>query len=97
MIKSMRLFMLLVTLIAQLKKLRVLPKKLLRVSAENVDKLTAATRYYPKAVISGGMYRGSETDTLTFGVVITTTSSLSAPVAYQVVKSVFENHDEFIQ
>ncbi len=73
--------------------------KLVSVSGEKIDKLTAQTSYYQKAVIPGGMYRGSETDTATFGVgaVITTTSMLSPQVAYQLVKSVFENYHEFIQ
>jgi len=73
--------------------------KLVRVAGDKIDKLTAETSYYQKAIIPGGIYRGSETDTLTFGVgaVITTTSELSEKVAYQVVKSVFENHNEFIQ
>ncbi|MCP4322331.1 MAG: TAXI family TRAP transporter solute-binding subunit [Alteromonadales bacterium] len=73
--------------------------KLINVSGERIDKLTADTSYYQKAVIPGGMYRGSDTDTITFGVgaIVTTTSDLSAQVAYQLVKSVFENHNEFIQ
>lgn len=73
--------------------------KLVSVSGDKIDKLTAATSYYQQAVIPGGIYRGSDTDTLTFGVgaVITTTSNLSNQVAYQLVKSVFENHNEFIQ
>ncbi len=73
--------------------------KLVNVSGEKIDNLTEQKSYYQKAVIPGGMYRGSDVDTLTFGVgaVITTTSSLSEQVAYQLVKSIFENHDEFIQ
>jgi len=73
--------------------------KLVNVSGEKIDTLTAQKSYYQKAVIPGGMYRGSDTDTLTFGVgaVITTTSALSEEAAYQLVKSIFENHDEFIQ
>tara|TARA_R110001583_G_scaffold10698_5_gene49113 strand:+ start:33063 stop:33980 length:918 start_codon:yes stop_codon:yes gene_type:complete len=73
--------------------------KLVNVSGEEIDKLTEQTSYYQKAIIPGGMYRGSDADTLTFGVgaVVTTTSELSEDVAYQLVKAVFENHDEFIQ
>lgn len=73
--------------------------KLVNVSGDKIDKLTIDKSYYQKAIIPGGMYRGSESDTLTFGVgaVITTTSALSEVVAYQLVKSVFENHAEFIQ
>ncbi|WP_022942818.1 TAXI family TRAP transporter solute-binding subunit [Psychromonas hadalis] len=73
--------------------------KLVNVSGDKIDNLTAQTSYYQKAVIPGGMYRGSLEDTFTFGVgaVITTTSALSDEVAYQLVKSIFENHAEFIQ
>lgn len=72
---------------------------LVNVSGEKIDKLTEQTSYYQKAIIPGGMYRGSEIDTLTFGVgaVITTTSALSEEIAYQLVKSIFENHEVFIK
>jgi TRAP transporter TAXI family solute receptor len=73
--------------------------KLVNVSGDKIDALIKQTSYYQKAVIPGGMYRGSDSDTFTFGVgaVITTTSALSEKFVYQFVKSVFENHDEFIQ
>ncbi len=68
----------------------------------NVD--NAATRklikdnpYYRKAIIPGGMYRGSDGDTTTFGVAATFVSSTDVPddVVYAVVKAVFENFDSF--
>lgn len=73
--------------------------KLVNVSGDKINTLTEQRSYYQKTIIPGGMYRGSDEDTLTFGVgaVVTTTSALSEVVAYQLVKSVFENHDEFIQ
>ena len=73
--------------------------KLVNVSGDKIDLLTEQKSYYQQTLIPGGMYRGSDEDTLTFGVgaVITTTSALSEVVAYQLVKSVFENHNEFIQ
>lgn len=73
--------------------------KLVNVASDKINKLTAETSYYQKTVIPGGMYRGSDYDTFTFGVgaVITTTSSLPEDVAYQLVKSIFENHAEFIE
>ncbi|GLS92167.1 C4-dicarboxylate ABC transporter substrate-binding protein [Psychromonas marina] len=73
--------------------------KLVNVFSHNIDKLIAETSYYRRSVIPGGMYLGSPMDTETFGVsaVITTTLNLPEEVAYQLVKSVFENHDEFVQ
>jgi TRAP transporter TAXI family solute receptor len=73
--------------------------KLVNVSGDKIDALMTQTSYYQKAIIPGGMYRGSDNDTSTFGVgaVITTTSTLSEDVAYQLVKSVFENYDKFVQ
>ncbi|PKF60481.1 C4-dicarboxylate ABC transporter substrate-binding protein [Psychromonas sp. psych-6C06] len=73
--------------------------KLVNVAGDKIDRITEETSYYQKAVIPGGMYRGSPNATDTFGVgaVITTTSELSEEVAYQLVKSIFENHAEFIQ
>lgn len=68
----------------------------------NVD--NAATKalidnkpYYRKAIIPGGMYRGNDEDTTTFGVAATFVSSTDVPneVVYAVVKAVFENFDSF--
>jgi len=62
-----------------------------------VDKLVADNAYYRKAVIPGGMYRGTDTDTPTFGVGATFVSSskVDDKVIYEIVKAVFENFDEF--
>src|SRR5210317_874729 len=62
-----------------------------------VDKLVADNDYYRKATIPGGMYRGTDTDTKTFGVGATFVSSskVSEDVIYNVVKAVFENFDDF--
>ncbi|GGE76191.1 C4-dicarboxylate ABC transporter substrate-binding protein [Streptosporangium jomthongense] len=68
----------------------------------NVDnkasrKLIEENPYYRKAVIPGGMYRGSDNDVTTFGVAATFVSSTDVPndVVYEVVKAVFENFDSF--
>jgi len=68
----------------------------------NVDnaatkKLIDENPYYRKAVIPGGMYRGSDEDVTTFGVAATFVSSTDVPndVVYEVVKAVFENFDSF--
>lgn len=62
-----------------------------------IDELISTTPYYAPASIPGGMYRGSDKDTPTFGVKATlvTTSDVSDEVVYQLVKAVFENFDGF--
>ncbi len=70
---------------------------LVNVTGEAVDKLVADNDYYRKATIPGGMYRGNDEDTQTFGVGATIVSSAKVPdeAIYAVVKSVFENFDDF--
>lgn len=62
-----------------------------------VEKLIADNDYYRTATIPGGMYNGTPEDTMTFGVGATFVSSAKVPehVIYTVVKSVFENFDDF--
>ena len=70
---------------------------LINVTGPEIDKLVAENSYYRKATIPGGMYRGTDTDTKTFGVGATFVSSAKVPeeVIYNVVKAVFENFDQF--
>ena len=70
---------------------------LVNVTGPAIDALIADNDYYRTAVIPGGMYRGSDADTTTFGVGATFVSSAKVPenVIYVVVKSVFENFDDF--
>jgi TRAP transporter TAXI family solute receptor len=70
---------------------------LVHVAGSVVDKLVKENDFYRKAVIPGGMYRGNDKDTHTFGVGATFVSSTSTPAetVYHVVKSVFENFDDF--
>jgi len=67
------------------------------VEGPDVDELVEANSYYSKATIPGGMYRGTDTDTNTFGVRATFVTSAAVPeeTVYQVVKAVFENFDDF--
>jgi len=67
------------------------------VTGAAVDKLVSDNDYYRSATIPGGMYRGTDADTKTFGVGATFVSSSNVPeeVIYQVVKAVFENFDDF--
>lgn len=70
---------------------------LVTVDNDATRKLIAEHPYYRKAVIPGGMYRGTDEDVTTFGVAATFVSSSDVPedVVYEVVKAVFENFDSF--
>lgn len=62
-----------------------------------IDKLVADNPFYAKAMIPGGMYKGTDADVATFGVKATFVSSADVPeeTIYQVVKAVFDNFDRF--
>jgi len=64
---------------------------------EATESLVEENPYYSMATIPGGMYRGNDEDTTTFGVRATFVSSTDTPpdVIYEVVKAVFENFDQF--
>ena len=70
---------------------------LVDVTGDVVDELIADNPFYAKATIPGGMYKGSDEDTETFGVKATFVSSADVPddVIYEVVKAVFDNFDRF--
>ncbi|MEH6811945.1 MAG: TAXI family TRAP transporter solute-binding subunit [Motiliproteus sp.] len=70
---------------------------LVTVDGPAVTKLVNDNSYYRTATIPGGMYRGNDNDTMTFGVGATFVSSTDTPddVIYEVVKAVFENFDTF--
>ena len=70
---------------------------LVPVTGAEIDKLVGDNDYYRHATIPGGMYRGTDDDTETFGVGATFVSSADVPaeVVYVVVKAVFENFDQF--
>lgn len=67
------------------------------VTGPEIDKLIADNPYYAAASIPGGMYKGSDEDTATFGVKATFVSSsdVEEEVIYQTVKAVFDNFDRF--
>ncbi|MET0066261.1 MAG: TAXI family TRAP transporter solute-binding subunit [Candidatus Thiodiazotropha sp.] len=71
--------------------------RLVPVEGKTVASLVSDTPYYATAVIPGGMYRGTDTDTRTFGVKATlvTSASLDENVVYELVKAVFDNLDDF--
>ena len=70
---------------------------IVNVTGAVVDKLVADNPYYRTATIPGGMYRGTDEDAKTFGVGATfvTSAKVSNDVTYVVVKSVFENFEDF--
>jgi TRAP transporter TAXI family solute receptor len=69
---------------------------LVNVTGPAIDKLIADNPYYRSATIPAGMYNNKE-DITTFGVGATFVTSSDVPedVVYTVVKSVFENFDQF--
>ncbi|EHK59190.1 TAXI family TRAP transporter solute-binding subunit [Allomesorhizobium alhagi] len=71
--------------------------KLVPLTGEVVDKLVADNPYYAKATIPGGLYNNNPDDVETFGVLATLVTSANVPeeTVYQLVKSTFENFDEF--
>ncbi|MET0051975.1 MAG: TAXI family TRAP transporter solute-binding subunit [Candidatus Thiodiazotropha sp.] len=71
--------------------------RLVPVEGKAVDELIRDTPYYASAVIPGGMYRGTDTDTQTFGVKATlvTSASVDENVVYELVKAVFDNLEDF--
>jgi len=70
---------------------------LVSVEGEAIDELVEENPYYRKAIIPGGMYRGTDADVITFGVGATLASSadVDEEVVYQLVKAIFENFDDF--
>jgi len=70
---------------------------LVEVSGPEVAALIADNSFYRLATIPGGMYRGNDEDTMTFGVGATFVSAdtVSEDVVYTLVKAVFENFDDF--
>ncbi len=70
---------------------------LVNVVGPEIDKLVADNPFYRVATIPGGMYKGTDGDTTTFGVGATFVTSASIPddVVYVVAKSVMENIEDF--
>ncbi len=70
---------------------------LVDVDNEAAQTLISENDYYREATIPGGMYRGNDEDTTTFGVgaTLVTSEEVDEETVYQVVKAVFENFDQF--
>ncbi|MDP2064486.1 MAG: TAXI family TRAP transporter solute-binding subunit [Burkholderiaceae bacterium] len=71
--------------------------KLVSLTGPAVDKLVAASPFYAKVDIPGGLYAGNPNPTPTYGVLATfvTTAKVPDETVYQLVKAVFDNFDEF--
>lgn len=71
--------------------------RIVSVTGPKIDELVNENPYYAKATIPGVMYRGTDKDVTTFGVLGTFVSStdVSEETVYQVVKAVFDNFDRF--
>ncbi|MCJ8335415.1 MAG: TAXI family TRAP transporter solute-binding subunit [Epibacterium sp.] len=70
---------------------------LVTVDGAAVDTLVEDNSFYRTATIPGGMYRGSDVDTATFGVgaTLVTSADVSDKAVYALVSAVFENFDDF--
>lgn len=70
---------------------------LVPVTGEAIDKLVADHPYYAKAVIPGGLYKGTDKPVESFGVYATlvTSADVDNDKVYAVVKAVFDNFDRF--
>jgi TRAP transporter TAXI family solute receptor len=70
---------------------------LVEVTGPDIDQMIEQNPYYVYATIPGGMYRGNPQAVKTFGVkaTVVTSTELSDEIAYQIVKSIFEDLDSF--
>jgi len=66
-------------------------------NGHEIDTFVSQTPYYKKTIIPGGIYNGTPNSVATFGVAATLISSTNTRtnVVYEVVKSVFENFNDF--
>lgn len=71
--------------------------RIIPISDKIVNKMIRKYPYYRKAMIPGGMYKGTDKNVHTFGVgaTVVTSDALSNKVAYQLVKAVFSNFEAF--
>jgi len=71
--------------------------QLVEVAGPAIDALVGENPYFRSVIIPGGMYDGTNDDTATFGVGATLVSSAAVPdeVVYTLVKSVFDNLEDF--
>jgi len=70
---------------------------LVDVTGAVIDQVVSDNNYYQYETIPGGLYRGNETATKSFGVesILVASVDTSEEVVFEVVKAVFENFDTF--
>ncbi len=73
------------------------PTRLVDVAQADIEKLIASHPFYVRATIPGGMYNSNPQETKTFGVraLLVASADMDNDIAYEVVKAVFENLDNF--
>jgi TRAP transporter TAXI family solute receptor len=71
--------------------------KIIPVDGPEIDKLVESFPFYAHTVIPGGMYNNNKDDIKTFGVKATfvTSDKVDEEIVFQVVKSVFDNFENF--
>ena len=71
--------------------------KIIPLAGPGIDKLLAENPAYAQATIPGGMYPGNPDDIVSWGPKATfvTSANVSDEVVYELVKSVFDNFDDF--
>jgi TRAP transporter TAXI family solute receptor len=71
--------------------------RLISVDSDEIKALVEERPYYAWATVPAGMYRGTDEDVTTFGVMATfvAPSTVEDDTIYEVVKAVFENFDRF--
>lgn len=67
------------------------------VSGPAIDRLIKANRYYAKASVPAKLYKGTDNEQQTFGVMATVVTSADQPesTVYTITKAVFDNFDDF--
>jgi TRAP transporter TAXI family solute receptor len=73
--------------------------KLISIDGPAVDRLVEEKPYYARATIPGGLYTNNPDDTHTYGVLATviSTTRVDEDTVYKLVKTVFENLEDFKQ
>jgi TRAP transporter TAXI family solute receptor len=71
--------------------------KIVPITGKKIDKFVKEHPYFAQANVPGGMYKGNDTDTLTFGVkaVLVASTDVSDKAVYTVVKQILENFEDF--
>lgn len=71
--------------------------QLVSITGPKVERLVRSKSYYARATIPGNLYSHNPSDTQTYGVraTLVTSAKVPADVVYQVVKSVFDNFEDF--